>query len=919
VALAPFTDVRPEERRGALGAFLILFGILAGHTVLETARDALFLSRLPASRLPWVYLAMALAAVVVWKFQGRALRRLPGARGLAVLLAFVAIVTFGFWTIGVWTHPIALGALYVWSGLVGTLTAVQFWLVLSDKYTITQAKRLYKVIGAGSVLGAVAGAGVARMVGERFSGGALVLAAAILFALTATGAFGLALAKGARGASPVDPADVAPLSIRDWSALLRAHPYVPRLGGLVLVSTVALTLGDYVFKSQVAQHIDKAQLPEFFATVYMVLNLLALVAQFLLTGWLLRVAGLHRALWVLPALVAMGATGVAVGGGLVAALLLKGADGTLRYSLHRTTTELLFLPIPDGLRGRVKPLIDMLAQRGGQAVASLFILSEVVLRRGDVVLSLAAAVLCVVWIAWAIDLRPHYLELFRNALREGTMRRDPDAPELDLEALEALFTALNSREDVEVVAALDLLAEEGRVRLIPALILYHPSAEVVLRALDVLGPSGRTDFVPVADRLLSHQNAEIRAAALRARAVAAPDEKLLRSAMEDPSPLVQATALVGLVSAGWVEDEANAASEALMNTRFPEAPRALARAIRLQPAARFKGVLLELAQSADREVQAQAALAMEAMGDPDFLPALLPLLHPHEVREAARSALVSFGLPALEFLDHALADDTLPHEIRRHLPRTISRFPAEQAAPLLLRRLVAEPDGMVRFKILRGLGRLATGRPDLALDEGILREATARTLEAAFRLIDWRLTLVRGAQAEPARATPGHELLVALLRDKEVHTRERVFRLLDLQLRGQDLERIYRGLATPDAKVQASSRELLEALLQPPLREAVLALVNDVPDRLRLTQAVAFYRATDRGYEELLASLLDEPGETLRCIAAYHVAELGLQAFRPRLEEARRRETGLFVSRVLERALRMLAEATSFPTTAHAT
>jgi HEAT repeat protein len=232
---------------------------------------------------------------------------------------------------------------------------------------------------------------------------------------------------------------------------------------------------------------------------------------------------------------------------------------------------------------------------------------------------------------------------------------------------------------------------------------------------------------------------------------------------------------------------------------------------------------------------------------------------------------------------------------------------------------VEEPDGMVRFKILRGLGRLATGRPDLPLDDGILRQATARTLEAAFRLVDWRLTLLRGAAAQPERTTPGHELLVALLRDKEVHARERVFRLLDLQFRGQDLERIYRGLASTDPKVQASSRELLEALLLPPQREAVLALVNDVPDRVRLTQAEAFYRARDTGYEELLASLLDEPGETLRCIAAYHVAELGLQTFRPRLEAARTKETGLFVSRVLERALRMLTEAAAVPRTAHAT
>jgi hypothetical protein len=901
-----FSDVRPDERRGVGGAFLVLFGLLAGHTVLETARDALFLSRLPASRLPWVYLAMAGAAVVLWRIQGRGLRRFSGAGGLTVLMLFCSGVTFAFWALGSWSNPLALGALYVWSGLVGTLTAVQFWLVLGDRYTITQAKRLFKIIGAGSVLGAVAGAALARVVSQRFGGGALVLLAALLFAFTAC--LALVLLRG-RTRSEADAGSGAEAgSIRQWAKLLKAHPYVPRLAGLVLVSTVALTLADYVFKSQVAQNIDRADLPAFFANVYTILNILALVAQFVLTGWLLRAAGLHRSLWVLPALMSLGAGGVALGGGLVLALLMKGADGTLRYSLHRTSVELLFLPMPDGLRGRVKPLIDVIGQRGGQAIASVFILSEIVLRRGDVVLSLAVLVLCVVWIAWAIDLRPHYLELFRTALRQGTMHRDADAPELDLEALEALFAALNSRDDVEVVAALDLLSEEGRVRLIPALILYHPSADVVLRALDLLGASGRTDFVPVADRLLSHQNAEIRAAALRARTASSPDEKLLRSAMEDACPLVQASALVGLVASGWAADEVQRASDALMNTRFPEAPRALARAIRLQPSPPFRDVVLELAQSADREVQAQAALAMQAMGDPEFMPALLPMLAPHEVREAARGALVSFGPQALAFLDHALTDENLPHDIRRHLPRTMSRFPAEDAAPLLLRRLVTESDGMVRFKILRGLGRLVTGRPDVDLDERILREATSRTLEAAFRLVDWRLTLERGARERPERATPGHELLVSLLRDKEIHTRERVFRLLDLRLRGQDLERIYRGLSSHDAKVQASSRELLEALLQSPVREAVLALVNDVPDRLRMAEAQAFYRPQDLGYEPLLGQLLEEPGETLRCLAAYHVAELGLTDFRPRLEEAQKKETGLFVTRVLERALRLLSE-----------
>src|SRR5262245_5269893 len=158
-----FGDIRPDERRGAWGAFLALFGILAAHTLLETARDALFLARLPASQLPGVYLAMAVLAVLVSHGPGIGSRRVPNRFGFSLLLSACAVVTLGFWLLGTGRNDLLLRALYVWTGIVGTLTALQFWLVLGERYTISQAKRLYKIIGLGSVLGAVAGAGVARV------------------------------------------------------------------------------------------------------------------------------------------------------------------------------------------------------------------------------------------------------------------------------------------------------------------------------------------------------------------------------------------------------------------------------------------------------------------------------------------------------------------------------------------------------------------------------------------------------------------------------------------------------------------------------------------------------------------------------------------------------------------------------------
>jgi hypothetical protein len=227
--------------------------------------------------------------------------------------------------------------------------------------------------------------------------------------------------------------------------------------------------------------------------------------------------------------------------------------------------------------------------------------------------------------------------------------------------------------------------------------------------------------------------------------------------------------------------------------------------------------------------------------------------------------------------------------------------------PVLIDRLLDETDGMVRYKILRGLGRLAHDNPDTKFDAAPIREAARLTIEAAYRLLDWRVTLNRGAAEDPGRRTPGHELLVTLIRDKEVHAVERLFRLLGLLFRGEDFEKIYRGLKSSSARVRATSRELIDNLLDDSMRRPVLGLIEEAPDAERLAYAPPSYTVMLLAYDRLLFTLLDQPGETLRCIAAYHVGELGLSEFRERLESFQRQPAGLFVQRVIERSLALLS------------
>ena len=207
----------------------------------------------------------------------------------------------------------------------------------------------------------------------------------------------------------------------------------------------------------------------------------------------------------------------------------------------------------------------------------------------------------------------------------------------------------------------------------------------------------------------------------------------------------------------------------------------------------------------------------------------------------------------------------------------------------------------MRFRILRALGRLATDHPDVALDNAVLREATERTINAAIELLYWRINLVRGATAQPKRLTPGHSLIVMLLRDKERHTVERIFRLLGLAFRHEDLRSIHRGLANANPKVRAGSRELLENLLAPPLRESVLGLVDDVPDERRLAGLRPDLARPSIEYEALLTLLGERGRHTLSSIAGYHARELGLAAHVGR-EVLESKETGAFASGVLEAA-----------------
>jgi ATP:ADP antiporter, AAA family len=877
-------DVRAGEVGPLLAAAGTYFLLIAGHTLLETARDALFLSRLPPRLLGPVYATLALASLPVTILGDRFARRFGRKSALVVLLLGAAYGTFILSQRAM--SPTLVFVVYLWSGLLGTVLAAQFWLLTDQIFTVAQGSRLFGPIAAGGLLGAAAGAGGAVLLLGRMSVAGLLPVAAFCFLATAA-AVTYVPAEGhdaGAGAASLRRPPVGAASPKPF----HQYPYLYRVTALAVVATAAGLVADYLLKMVAVRAAPGAALGPFFARYYAALNVTAFVVQVVLAGRAVRRLGVVAALGVLPALLLAGSAWGLLTGSWRAALANRGADGVLRHSLQRVATELLWMPLPGPVRDAAKSLVDTFVVRAVQALTAGALFAAAAYGLGSQRhLTAALGALAAAWLAAAMSLHRPYLNMFRRALEGGKGALTTGPAELDQSSAEVLVEALASDEPARVLAAMDVLEERGRERLVPALVLYHDDDAVLRRALEMFGRSGRRDWQPLARRLLARGGEPARIAAAHAL-FAAGDAESLRPALADASAAVRAHATLLLTSRGG--DEAGPPEGlagvvellALGGAPGRQARLALLDAIALSGDARWGVVLSALLRDDDGSVVAQAARAMARVGDPRFVAELLPRLAVRDGRDAVRDALAQLGEPALAALERAVHDPATPPRVRLHIPRTIARFGTQRAADFLAGLLPLEGLSPFHYKTVLGLERLARHR-DVRVSAAAVATELSRVLVEHLRALGLIATLERGQRAEPRRARAGGRLLVGLLEDHAEHARNLALHLLHVAHPGEDMNRLGRALSSPDRRVRANAREFLSLLTlggRGPLatrnRDLLLLVVEDLPRDERAARAAPLLpEPVPADYGAALGLLARDRHEDVASLAAYHLAELG--------------------------------------------
>jgi AAA family ATP:ADP antiporter len=408
------------DQKAAGAAALAAFLLIASQVASRAVRDALFLSAFPVSALPLAMGAAALAALAGAEALSLALSRRSPARVVPAAAALSALL-LGVWYVLGYAWPAAAALLvYLQVAALGGALVSGFWSLTNERFDPHTARKVMGRIGTGATAGGVAGGALAWLTAQLLPLPASVL---LLVALGLLAAEALRRTRGAVAAAPpASPARAA----TGATVLLRDH-HLRNVALLVFLGAITEALVDFQFKAQAsALFVSGPRLLGAFAAFHTAMGMLGLLLQAVFSRLCLRQLGIAGTLALRPLLTAASALLAAFAPRFETATIARGAHESLTNSLFRSGYELLYTPVPEAVKRRVKTLVDVSVDKTGALLGSALVALVLALapRSADSLIFALAVVVALASLALSRPLHRGYVQTLEQSLLAGRVKLD---------------------------------------------------------------------------------------------------------------------------------------------------------------------------------------------------------------------------------------------------------------------------------------------------------------------------------------------------------------------------------------------------------------------------------------------------------------------------------------------------------------
>ena len=496
-------DVRPGEYAKTALMSLYLMLVLFAYYILKPVSRALFLNNFDIDKLPWLYVLIAGIGGVLTYFYTKMALRTSLSKAVTIANVFCVGVLCLFW----WLITLGMGwviyAFNIWVSLFSIMLVSQGWLVAANVFTSREAKRLYGILGVGSVIGAAFGgqftAVMVYYVGTRnlvlASAGMVVLSyIAYRMAIKASGKT-LEAAKGAE--------EEEEFSIGEIFGHIRRLRHLQVIVGIIIITFIVDVLVEFQFSAFAKQAYKGRDLTAFLGNFYgFWLNLVTFVLQLFLTNFVVSRFGVGGTLQIMPVSIAAASLGSLLAPSLLSTAATRLTEASTRYSFNKTGTELLYLPLPLELRNRVKAFVDVFVDRFARGLGGMIlVLFTTATAMQPQQFSIVVLVLAVLWIFLSIIAQREYVATVRKRLE--LRRLDIESSRItvsDRATIQLLERTAREGSGRQAAYALELLSQAPGYRLdaLAAELVRSPHPEVRGKAYEVARRSNNRALIDAA-------------------------------------------------------------------------------------------------------------------------------------------------------------------------------------------------------------------------------------------------------------------------------------------------------------------------------------------------------------------------------------------------------------------------------------
>ncbi|MEL7184891.1 MAG: MFS transporter [Pseudomonadota bacterium] len=370
------TNIKDNEYKAALLSFCFVFILMASYYVLRPVRDALA-SDWTDAEVSFLWTLNFFISTGIVALYGLAVSKVPFKRlvpGVYSVFA-VSFIVFYLASRSIGSGVLIDKAFYLWVSVFALFNTSVFWSYMAETFNKEQAGRLFAMIAMGASVGAIIGPLIPAIFASRLGVASLLPVSAVMLIMPLPIISLLARLK---------ETDLNNKGLQTDDALKKiggnpfagfkdffSNPYLIGIGIFLILYT---GIGSFVYLEQ--KNLLAPFSVEERTTIYgyrdVVLNIITFVLGFFVTGRLVSKAGMPVALPLVPVIVLLGMLILAFSPVLLIAVGLHIVSKAGNYGLTRPAREMLFTQVSREDRFKAKPVIDIVAYRGGDVIMGWF-------------------------------------------------------------------------------------------------------------------------------------------------------------------------------------------------------------------------------------------------------------------------------------------------------------------------------------------------------------------------------------------------------------------------------------------------------------------------------------------------------------------------------------------------------------------